>query len=69
MDNICPICGKRFNQKQGNYEYCSDECYNISMKEKKIEWNKKNRISQSVNSDKATNPLQLLTYSDLSSQK
>ena len=29
---ICPICGKRFELKKNNQNYCSEDCYNIARK-------------------------------------
>ena len=33
-DKICPICGKRFQLKKNNQNYCSENCYNVARKER-----------------------------------
>ena len=33
-DKICPICGKRFQLKKNNQNYCSESCYNVARKER-----------------------------------
>ncbi len=37
LGKICPICGRRFKSRDNaNTTYCSDECYNVAEKQRKI---------------------------------
>lgn len=46
-DKICPICGKRFQPRQSNQEYCSEECSKIYrreyLREKQAEFRNKHK--------------------------